>query len=162
MSSPDRSSPLGGIPQDEKPRLTEEQKRQNHITSEQKRRQAIRDGFDKLAEIVPGIQGQGRSEGHVLNVSVQHILEQLDRRSSLIQDIEARGGTVPEHLKEYVPRPQSRVSRHDKIVADGTAHSVLRIDLSKVNLEHLGIMRPEQVAGPANGANGANGAPNGT
>lgn len=102
MSSPDQSSPLGGLPQDEKPRLTEEQKRQNHITSEQKRRQAIRDGFDKLAALVPGLEGQGRSEGHVLNVSVQHILEKLEERKFLIQQIEARGGNVPHELKECV------------------------------------------------------------
>ncbi|KAG9714418.1 hypothetical protein KCU73_g16218, partial [Aureobasidium melanogenum] len=44
----------------DKPRLTEQEKKNNHIASEQKRRQAIREGFDRLAEIVPGMSGQGR------------------------------------------------------------------------------------------------------
>lgn len=48
-------------------RLTEQEKKNNHIASEQKRRNAIRDGFDKLTELIPGCEGQGRSEGMVLN-----------------------------------------------------------------------------------------------
>ncbi|POS70624.1 hypothetical protein DHEL01_v210980 [Diaporthe helianthi] len=116
MSSPDKSSPRrdSANGQEEKPRLTEEQKRQNHISSEQKRRQAIRDGFDKMASIVPGLEGQGRSEGHVLNVSVQFIVERIQERRQLIEQIEARGGVVPDELK-----------------------APLSVDLSKVNLEHL-------------------------
>ncbi|KAG8163607.1 hypothetical protein KVR01_006904 [Diaporthe batatas] len=115
MSSPDKSSPRDGANgQEEKPRLTEEQKRQNHISSEQKRRQAIRDGFDKMASIVPGLEGQGRSEGHVLNVSVQFILEQIQERRRLVEQVEARGGVVSDELK-----------------------APLNVDLSKVNLEHL-------------------------
>ncbi|KAH8766775.1 helix-loop-helix DNA-binding domain-containing protein [Diaporthe sp. PMI_573] len=116
MSSPEKSSPPrdGANSQEEKPRLTEEQKRQNHISSEQKRRQAIRDGFDKMATIVPGLEGQGRSEGHVLNISVQFILEQVQERRRLIEQIEARGGVVSDELK-----------------------APLNVDLSKVNLEHL-------------------------
>jgi len=47
-------------------RLTEQEKKSNHIASEQKRRMAIRWGFDKLTEIVPGLEGQGRSESIVL------------------------------------------------------------------------------------------------
>lgn len=69
---------------------------------EQKRRQAIRDGFDKMASIVPGLEGQGRSEGHVLNVSVQFILEQIQERRRLVEQVEARGGVVSDELKAYV------------------------------------------------------------
>src|SRR5206468_1851686 len=50
----------------ERPRLTEQEKKTNHIASEQKRRMAIREGFDRLTEIVPGLEGQGRSESIVL------------------------------------------------------------------------------------------------
>ncbi|KUI60481.1 hypothetical protein VM1G_05916 [Cytospora mali] len=119
MSSPEQNSPPhdaanNGNPQDDKPRLTEEQKRQNHISSEQKRRQAIRDGFDKVASLVPGLEGQGRSEGHVLNVTVQYILEKIEERRQLVEQIEARGGVVSDEMKEP-----------------------LRLDLNKVNLEHL-------------------------
>ncbi|KAF8477356.1 hypothetical protein BDZ91DRAFT_638645, partial [Kalaharituber pfeilii] len=48
-------------------RLTEQEKKNNHIASEQKRRNAIREGFDRLTELIPGCEGQGRSEGMVLN-----------------------------------------------------------------------------------------------
>lgn len=54
-----------------------------------------------MASIVPGLEGQGRSEGHVLNVSVQFILEQIQERRRLVEQIEARGGVVPDELKAY-------------------------------------------------------------
>lgn len=51
---------------------------------------------------MPGLEGQGRSEGHVLNVTVQFMVEKLIERRNLINEIEARGGTVSDELKEYV------------------------------------------------------------
>ncbi|KAI2603998.1 helix-loop-helix DNA-binding domain-containing protein [Hypoxylon fragiforme] len=86
--------------QDDKPRLTEEEKKQNHIASEQKRREAIRAGFDRLCDLVPGLEGHGRSEGFVLKETVKYVREQLARRRELVEAAEARGVTVPEHLKE--------------------------------------------------------------
>lgn len=64
-----RSRSVGGSDREmaqEKTRLTEQEKKNNHIASEQKRRLAIREGFDRLTEIVPGLEGQGRSESIVL------------------------------------------------------------------------------------------------
>ncbi|KAK6859792.1 hypothetical protein PG995_003428 [Apiospora arundinis] len=87
---------------DEKPRLTEEEKKQNHIASEQKRRQAIRDGFDRLCELVPGLEGQGRSEGLVLKRTVEYMREQLERRRQLVREKEARGEYVDDKMKEPV------------------------------------------------------------
>ncbi|CAN8101079.1 unnamed protein product [Discula destructiva] len=102
----DRSSPPHegsssdqGRDGDDKPRLTEEQKRQNHITSEQKRRQGIRAGFDKLCEVVPGLRGQARSEGLVLNETTRHMLDAIAERKQLVARCEARGIAVPEHLR---------------------------------------------------------------
>ena len=51
---------------------------------EQKRRKAIRDGFDRLCELVPGLEGQGRFEGLVLKRTVEFIREQLERRRQLV------------------------------------------------------------------------------
>lgn len=51
---------------------------------------------------MPGLEGQGRSEGHVLNVTVQFMVEKILERQNLIAQIEARGGTVSDELKEYV------------------------------------------------------------
>ncbi|XWW95334.1 hypothetical protein V2A60_003292 [Cordyceps javanica] len=84
---------------DEKPRLTEEEKKQNHIASEQKRRQAIREGFDRLTELVPGLEGQGRSEGLVLKKTVEYMRQQLDERQSMIERVEQTGGAVDPELK---------------------------------------------------------------
>ncbi|KAI0474828.1 hypothetical protein F4859DRAFT_80411 [Xylaria cf. heliscus] len=88
-----------GLGPDEKPRLTEEEKKQNHIASEQKRREAIRAGFDRLCELVPGLEGQGRSEGLVLKRTVEYMRVQLEQRRELVLAAEARGEFVSEELK---------------------------------------------------------------
>lgn len=46
--------------------LTEEQKRSNHILSEQKRRNLIKRGFDDLHDLVPEIRNGGLSKSSVL------------------------------------------------------------------------------------------------
>ncbi|TGJ88322.1 hypothetical protein E0Z10_g443 [Xylaria hypoxylon] len=98
--SPQDGDSTQGIGPDERPRLTEEEKKQNHIASEQKRREAIRSGFDRLCDLVPGLEGQGRSEGVVLNRTVAFIREQLVRRRELVLATEARGEHVSKELRE--------------------------------------------------------------
>ncbi|KAK3311325.1 uncharacterized protein B0T15DRAFT_70962 [Chaetomium strumarium] len=83
----------------EKPRLTDKEKKANHIASEQKRRQAIREGFDKLAELVPGMEGLARSEGVVLHGTVDYIRKLLLERRQMIKDLEAKGVAVDMELK---------------------------------------------------------------
>lgn len=75
----------------EKPRLTEQEKKNNHIASEQKRRQAIRDGFDRLAATVPGMEGQGRSEAVVLQATIDHMRAQVQERKELLEQMRAEG-----------------------------------------------------------------------
>ncbi|KAF3167714.1 hypothetical protein EYR41_001811 [Orbilia oligospora] len=82
----------------ERPRLTEEEKKNNHIASEQKRRMAIRDGFDRLTELVPGIEGQGRSESIVLRKTVDHMRKVIEDRRNLIAQVQELGGEVPQDL----------------------------------------------------------------
>jgi hypothetical protein len=67
---------------------------------EQKRRQAIREGFDRLADIVPGMEGQGRSEGLVLTETVKYMRTQLAERRELVQKLERGGAVVDEAMKE--------------------------------------------------------------
>jgi len=69
----------------DKPRLSEQEKKNNHIASEQKRRQAIREGFDEIADIVPGLKGQGRSEAVVLQGATGHIRKLLADRHRLVE-----------------------------------------------------------------------------
>lgn len=75
----------------DRPRLTEAQKKENHIRSEQKRREAIREGFDRLASIVPGMEGQGRSEAVVLEATIRYMREQIVERKRIIAEAQAQG-----------------------------------------------------------------------
>ena len=75
----------------DKPRLTQDQKKKNHIESEKKRREAIRGGFEALSNIIPGTQGQARSEAVVLQRTVQYLKEELAKKEELWQDAKARG-----------------------------------------------------------------------
>ncbi|KAF3932857.1 hypothetical protein ABW19_dt0210107 [Dactylella cylindrospora] len=93
-----RESFAGDGKRPERPRLTEEEKKNNHIASEQKRRMAIRDGFDRLTELVPGIEGQGRSESIVLRKTVDHMRQVIEERRNLIQRVQELGGEVPPEL----------------------------------------------------------------
>lgn len=49
--------------------LSEEQKRSNHIRSEQKRRTLIKEGFDDLQEIVPDLKNGGYSKSAMLQLA---------------------------------------------------------------------------------------------
>ncbi|KAI0169127.1 hypothetical protein GGR52DRAFT_553828 [Hypoxylon sp. FL1284] len=123
MSEPRSKSPQDGeassAAQDDKPRLTEEEKKQNHIASEQKRREAIRAGFDKLCSLVPGLEGHGRSEGFVLKETVKYMRAQLARRRELVQQAEARGVPVRDELKEPV-RILERLEARQKAMGSDT------------------------------------------
>jgi heteromeric Ino2p/Ino4p transcription factor len=94
------STPPASAKAAEKPRLTDQEKKNNHIASEQKRREAIRAGFDKLADIVPGMEGQGRSEATVLQATVSYTREQIDERRRLLEAAKARGLNVAEYELE--------------------------------------------------------------
>jgi heteromeric Ino2p/Ino4p transcription factor len=104
----------------DKTRLTEQEKKQNHIQSEQKRRQAIREGFDDLAALVPGCKGQGRSEATVLFGAVDHITAMLVERYRLMARVSERGGNVERWVmdemtmkkaKEAVEEEEMRMKR---------------------------------------------------
>ncbi|KAI0020401.1 hypothetical protein F4780DRAFT_370831 [Xylariomycetidae sp. FL0641] len=49
--------------------LSDEQKRENHIKSEQRRRGCIKDGFDEMSEIVPNLKGGGYSKSTMLGIA---------------------------------------------------------------------------------------------
>ncbi|EMF14310.1 uncharacterized protein SEPMUDRAFT_25295, partial [Sphaerulina musiva SO2202] len=84
------SSPLSSA-NAAKARLTEEQKKKNHIESEKKRREAIRQGFDRLSTLVPGMQGQARSEAIVLAATVEHMRAMLAQREQIAAAATAKG-----------------------------------------------------------------------
>ncbi|KAJ5525635.1 hypothetical protein N7494_012285 [Penicillium frequentans] len=64
--------------------LSEEQKRTNHILSEQKRRNLIRQGFDDLCSLVPGLRGGGFSKSAMLTQAADW-LEEIMRGNEILQ-----------------------------------------------------------------------------
>ncbi|PSN66891.1 hypothetical protein BS50DRAFT_377348 [Corynespora cassiicola Philippines] len=106
-------SPSPSDPPAERPRLTEAQKKENHIRSEQKRREAIREGFDRLANIVPGMYGQGRSEAVVLEATIKYMRNKILERQQIIAEAQAKGinTTGWELPKETVEACEAQLKR---------------------------------------------------
>ena len=84
----------GSQKDNDKPRLTEQQKKSNHITSEQNRRIFLRQQFDRLSEIIPGTEGKARSEAVVLEKLVEYGAAQIKEGQEMIHEIERMGGSV--------------------------------------------------------------------
>ncbi|ORY86792.1 hypothetical protein BCR37DRAFT_376028 [Protomyces lactucae-debilis] len=63
--------------------LTAAQKRQNHITSEQKRRNLIKEGFETLSQQLPTLKGHGESKHYILTEAIAHIKRLQARRDQL-------------------------------------------------------------------------------
>ncbi|KEQ69742.1 hypothetical protein M436DRAFT_25843, partial [Aureobasidium namibiae CBS 147.97] len=53
--------------------LTEDQKRSNHIRSEQKRRNIIKQGYEDLNELVPNLKTGGFSKSAVLTETTRFL-----------------------------------------------------------------------------------------
>ncbi|KAL2846562.1 hypothetical protein BJX68DRAFT_240824 [Aspergillus pseudodeflectus] len=77
--------------------LTEEQKRSNHILSEQKRRNLIRQGFEDLCTLVPGLKGGGFSKSAMLTQAADW-LEEILRGNEILKaqlaDLKGMNGLV--------------------------------------------------------------------
>jgi hypothetical protein len=69
--------------------LSDEQKRSNHILSEQKRRNLIKRGFDDLHDLVPEIRNGGLSKSSVLTEAANFLdmlIEENDKFTALLED----------------------------------------------------------------------------
>ncbi|PHH77877.1 hypothetical protein CDD80_99 [Ophiocordyceps camponoti-rufipedis] len=67
--------------------LTEEQKRENHIRSEQKRRTLIKEGFDDLCDLVPGLKGGGFSKSTMLSLTAEWLEELIGGNRTLVAQL---------------------------------------------------------------------------
>ncbi|MCJ1250153.1 hypothetical protein MMC30_007379 [Trapelia coarctata] len=63
--------------------LTDEQRRNNHIHSEQKRRNAIKDGYDELIGFVPGLKAGGFSRSASMTQAVDWLKELMSNNVRL-------------------------------------------------------------------------------
>jgi len=87
-----RRSGTSGALKQPRENLTDEQKRENHIKSEQKRRTLIKEGFDDLCIIVPGLKGGGFSKSAVLSQAAEFLEELLQGNAPLRQQLARLGG----------------------------------------------------------------------
>lgn len=67
--------------------LSEEQKRENHIKSEQKRRTLIKEGFDDLCELIPGLRSGGFSKSAMLSIAGDWLEELLEGNEALTRQL---------------------------------------------------------------------------
>ncbi|KAK4455543.1 hypothetical protein QBC34DRAFT_390215 [Podospora aff. communis PSN243] len=76
-------------PPKQRENLTAEQKRENHIKSEQKRRQVISSLFDDLVKVVPGLETSGMSKSGQLQQAGVFVEDLLSRNKRLRAQLEA-------------------------------------------------------------------------
>ncbi|ORZ24011.1 hypothetical protein BCR42DRAFT_402053 [Absidia repens] len=79
--------------------LSDDQKKANHIASEQKRRANIRIGFDQLVDIVPNLNECQRSESLILQKSADYIRQLVDTKNGLrdrVRELQTVLGEVPD------------------------------------------------------------------
>ena len=100
-----------------KARLTEAAKKANHIQSEKKRRLHIRAGFDRLADIVPDMKGQGRSEAIVLQHIVEHVKAQQLKKEQ-IKAICIQRGWSPADVENVYREHEEAVRAQDAVRED--------------------------------------------
>lgn len=80
--------------------LTEDQKRENHIRSEQKRRTLIKEGFDDLNELVPALQGGGHSKSVVLVLAGEWLENLIEGNKVLRAQLQELEGNLQAHVKQ--------------------------------------------------------------
>lgn len=68
--------------------LSETQKRENHIKSEQKRRGAIKEGYHDLGQIVPNLSSSGYSKSMMLTMAADW-LEELIKGNEELASLES-------------------------------------------------------------------------
>ncbi|KAL2205314.1 hypothetical protein CC79DRAFT_1371127 [Sarocladium strictum] len=72
--------------------LTEEQKRENHIKSEQKRRTLIKEGFDDLCILIPGLQSRGLSKSTMLTMAAEYLEQLIEGNKELTDQLASLEG----------------------------------------------------------------------
>lgn len=82
-----------------KPRLTAVQKNTNHKDAENKRRNAIRERFTELSQLVPDAVGQERSEQVMLQKTKAYLQESIAEIRRLELQAQQQGMQIPDDMK---------------------------------------------------------------
>ena len=125
--------------------LTEEEKRSNHIASEQKRRSMIRSGFKDLTEIVPTLKNINNSKSTVLFKAVDYI-KYLDKRNRNLREkiknlevrveVEGRMGALGNHSNSN----NNNSSRQPAMYASS---NYTTSSMSNLRDDHLSTQQPQ-------------------
>ncbi|KAI8975934.1 hypothetical protein BDB01DRAFT_838292 [Pilobolus umbonatus] len=97
--------------------LSDDQKRANHIASEQKRRNTIRGGFKELTEIIPTLKNISNSKSTILFKSVDYI-KQLEKRNKSLRD---RLLSLQSRLQQRQSNRQSKKHHSEPLSANAVA-----------------------------------------
>lgn len=71
--------------------LSEEQKRENHIKSEQKRRTLIKQGFEDMESLIPGMKGGGFSKATMLTMATEWLESMKEGNRQLKEQLVSMG-----------------------------------------------------------------------
>lgn len=72
--------------------MMSEARKESHVASEKKRREAIRKGFDKLTLILPTLDARhSRSEAVVIEKTVEY-LQLLEQENSALKQLASKNG----------------------------------------------------------------------
>jgi Helix-loop-helix DNA-binding domain len=86
-----RKGAPGGDAKPVRETLTEAEKKENHIKSEQRRRGQIKEGFEDLNKLVPGLQGGGFSKSIQLTHAAEWLLAIRQENEALARHVESLG-----------------------------------------------------------------------
>jgi hypothetical protein len=89
--SANNAKPLCSATTNSKPRLTPNQKSDNHKEAENRRRNGIRDQYIILSRLVPTTEGQAKSEEKMLVKTTKHLKKLFEDRRALLAQMEAVG-----------------------------------------------------------------------
>ena len=79
---------------DKKQLLSDNEKRMNHVVSEQRRRKLIKDGFEQLVEIIPGLNDvNSTSKSTVLFKTAEYIKELEQRVEMLTRELNRKNAS---------------------------------------------------------------------
>lgn len=86
-----KSSGKGASSKSARENLSEEQKRENHIKSEQKRRTLIKQGFIDMEALVPGLKGGGFSKATMLTMATEWLENMIRGNEQLKEQLKSLG-----------------------------------------------------------------------
>ncbi|QPH02754.1 hypothetical protein C2857_006970 [Epichloe festucae Fl1] len=122
-------------------KLTEEQKRRNHILHEKKRRALIKDGFDDLLKLVPDVKDRGLSKSGILlkaaewlealisgNKTLGAQARSLDGVAGVVEGaISSRISSIGDGSQGLIDATVSKVPKSTESIAQGQAKGIIDV-----------------------------------